>query len=111
MSAQGHLPVHRLHDLRMGVTQDQRAVSGPVVDDAVAVHVPLDRAQPVSGVQGEGRHAPGVVGDPVREDVPGPRVSLGRSRVKINVALLDSCDHDAPSHEEGLHLRRPAQLL
>ena len=96
MSADGHLVLHGLDDGGVIVAENQRAVSGLVVDDLVAVYVVLDRALGVSDVVRERGEVAGVVGDAVREQVLGDLVSRQRFRVEVDVLLLDGCDHAVP---------------
>ena len=93
----GHLSGDRLDDVGMGVAQDQRAVAGVVVDQPVAVHVPLVRPKPVGGIDRERLEAAGVVGHTVGKQAPGRRVPLGRPRMHVDVLLLDRGYHASTS--------------
>ena len=66
-----HLFLHDPHDVRVGMAQEQGAMTGPIVDVLVAVDIPLAGAGGVGNEKGEGVHAAGVVGDAVGEEVPG----------------------------------------
>ena len=63
-----HLPPHRRDDRRVAVAQQQRPVAGPVVDQLVAVHVPLAGALGAVEVDGERLQVAQVVGDAVGEE-------------------------------------------
>ena len=96
VGANGHLVLHGLHDGRMVVAENQRAVSGLVVDDLVAVNVVLDRALGVGDVVWEGGQVSRVVGNAVGEQVLGDLVPRQRFRVEVDVLLLDGSDHSVP---------------
>ena len=80
VAAPGHLLLHRLHHVRVGVTQDRGPVTRYVADVLVAVDVPLAGAAEPVHVEGEGGEHPSVVGHAVGEEPPGlfgQRLRLG----------------------------------
>ena len=64
MGAARGLLLHGLHHRGMAVAEEERAVAHPVVDELVAVHVPLARSQRALHVDREGLEMAAVVGDP-----------------------------------------------
>ena len=87
--APGHLLLDRADNFGAGVPQNQRPVTGEVVQDAVAVHVVLGRAFSVGVVELEWILASRVVGHPVREEGPGGLVHFCGLGVKLEEALFD----------------------
>ena len=65
------LVAHRLIDVRVVVAQDQGAVADGVVDQLVAVDIPLVRAVGVGDVRWERLDVPAIVGDSADDGVAG----------------------------------------
>ncbi len=64
VGALGRLLLDGPCDLRVGVAQEKGAVAHHVVDDIVAVHVPLVAPLSVVDVERKGGQVPSIVGDP-----------------------------------------------
>ena len=78
------------------VAQQERAVTGHVVDVLVAVHVPLSGPLPVGDVQREGFGVAVVVGDSSGEYAHGVTVALGGAGVIGDVLFQDGGHFDTP---------------
>ena len=78
-----------IRDGRMGVPQEQRAVTGNVVDVLVPVHVPLPRPLSVSNVQREGFCVSVVVSDTSRKYAHGVTITFGGAGVIGDVLFQD----------------------
>jgi hypothetical protein len=89
VGAAGDLSRNGFDECRMGVAEEERAVAHDVIDDFVAVDVPLAGAGRVVDVDGEWLEVAEVVSDAVREVAAGAGVKLGRARVEGAVALED----------------------
>ena len=75
MSAPRHLALDCLHDSRVAVPQQERAVPHPVIYILVAVNIPLARAfRPVYIDRLDLAEVAVIVGDAAREDVEGTLV-------------------------------------
>ena len=68
VGSERHLFLDGADDFGARVSEDERAVSGEVVEDAVAVHVVLGGALGVGVVELEGVLSAGVVGDAAWEE-------------------------------------------
>src|SRR4029077_17974165 len=66
-------------NLRVTVTEQQRAVSPEVVDVFVAVDVPLAAAGGARGIDGVGQYVAAIVRQARRDDLPGLIVKRGRT--------------------------------
>jgi hypothetical protein len=87
--AMQRLLAHGLHDRARIVPEEERAVAHPVVDVAVAVHVPLVGALRPIHIERERLHAAVVVGHRVGKEPPGALVQLARGGERGGVAILD----------------------
>ena len=126
MCATQYLAGHGLGNGRVGMTQQQRAVSRDIVDVFIAIHVPLARPLAVGHEQREGCGIAAVVGDTAREDGHALFVPLGRAGMPGNIFLKNrrhsvSCNDGVGggravkisrhcSAEERLALRRNSLL-
>jgi hypothetical protein len=66
-----HLVDYRLADVGWIMAQQQSAVPHPVVDVAMAVHIPLVSTFGTLDINGEGLHASIIVGYPVGKNLLG----------------------------------------
>ena len=78
---EARLPAHRLDDGGMRVAGDHRAVACHVVEDAVAVDVPLVGALGARDARGERILSAGIVREAAREELQRPLVLGLRARV------------------------------
>ena len=89
MRAEPHLPLDRLHDRGMAMTEQQRAVATEVVDILVAVDVPLARPGSAGRVDRVRQQGAAVVRQPRGDHLAGPCVELGRAPRARPVLRLD----------------------
>jgi hypothetical protein len=71
----------------MAVPQKERPMAHDIVDDLVAVHVPLAAALGSFDVQGKGRHKADVMSYPTGEHLESPLIDLGRAGVQAAIRL------------------------
>src|SRR5262249_55762318 len=89
VSAASDLLLHRAHDCRMAVAQEERAVAHPVVDVLVAVDVPLAGAGRALDVGRERSQMADVVGDTAGNRMARALPERGGLRVLGAVLLVD----------------------
>src|SRR5262249_17550144 len=91
------LALDRLDQRRMGVPQEQGAVTHPVVDVLPAVDVPLAWTRCALDVEREGRQVPAVVGDTARDHPPRALPARPRARQGLPIPLGACLPHHAVS--------------
>src|SRR5439155_13629121 len=99
-AAQG-LRAHRVRDLPGTVSEEQRAVTHPVVDVAVTVDVPLVGALRAGDVERKRLHPAVVVRHRVGEEAPGALVQGARGGQGLGVAVLELGRGGETGHENS----------
>src|SRR5262245_3892649 len=95
--ATGDLPLDGFHESRMRVSEEQGAVSHPVVDVLAAVDVPLAGAARALHIQRERREVPAVVGDAARDDASCALPARPRAGQGLPIPLAHCLPHYAVS--------------
>src|SRR5579884_274402 len=93
MCGPAHLRPHRLHDGWMAMAQQQRPVAGPVVDQVVAVHVPLMSALGPIDVDRKRLQVTEVMCDPAGKQPACFLIQAARGWKSGRVALVQGISH------------------
>ena len=101
MRAERQLLRDRCDDIRVVVSEQQRAVTHDVVDDLIAIDIPFAAAGGARDVERERRVVPHVVCDAVREDSGGTSGQTLRGRVLLYITRQDG-------HRQSSFVRAPA---
>src|SRR5437870_627934 len=78
MRASARLALHRLHHSRMPVSQEQRPVTRPIIDQFMPVHIPLVRPLGQMDVDRKRLQITEIVRDPARKKFLGSKIQLAR---------------------------------